>query len=37
MKFGYYFAFSLCLTPSLNAETLPTYTMDGTPGLIDMP
>ena len=37
MKPCYVFAFSLCLTSALSAETKPTYNMYGTLGMIDMP
>ena len=37
MKPCYVFAFSLCLTSALSAETKPTYPMYGTLGMIDMP
>ena len=37
MKPCYVFAFSLCLTSALSAETNPTYNMYGTLGMIDMP
>ena len=37
MKPCYVFAFSMCLTSALSAETKPTYNMYGTLGMIDMP
>lgn len=37
MKKCFCFLFSLCLTSVVSADSTPSYTMYGTPGLIDMP